>query len=69
MKVWAKNLILLVLMLAASGLALALRPTHKIAAHAPQLTSDTISSRLWRLARRKAKYGGNGRPPTAGNDR
>lgn len=47
MKVWAKNLILLVLMLAASGLALALRPTHKIAAHAPAIDLETIIPRTF----------------------
>ena len=70
MKIWAKNLILLVLMLAASGLALALRPTHKIAAHGPAIDLETIIPRTfgdWRAE--KAKYSGNGRPATAGADR
>ena len=47
MKVWAKNLILLVLMLAASGLALALRPTHKIAAYGPAIDLETIIPRTF----------------------
>lgn len=42
MNMWVKNFILLILMLAASGLALALRPTDKIAAHDPSLDLETI---------------------------
>lgn len=37
MKLWLQNVLLLTLMLAASGLAMALRPTHKIADQRPEL--------------------------------
>jgi EpsI family protein len=42
MNMWVKNFILLILMLAASGLALALRPTDKIASHDPSLDLEII---------------------------
>jgi EpsI family protein len=47
MNVWIKNFILLVLMLAASGLALALRPTHKVAAYEPAIDLETIIPRTF----------------------
>jgi EpsI family protein len=42
MSLWLKNFILLVLMLAASGLALALRPTEKMAAQSQAIDLETI---------------------------
>jgi EpsI family protein len=42
MSLWLKNLILLILMLAASGLALALRPTEKMAAQSQAIDLETI---------------------------
>jgi EpsI family protein len=42
MNVWIRNLILLVLMLAASGLALALRPTYKVATNEPAIDLEAI---------------------------
>lgn len=42
MNVWLRNSILLVLMLAASGLALALRPTHKIADQGPKVDLEAM---------------------------
>ena len=37
MNLWLRNFVLLMLMLAASGLALALRPTQKIADQGPAI--------------------------------
>jgi EpsI family protein len=45
MNIWVRNIVLLVLMLAASGLALALRPTHKIATNGPEINLETIIPR------------------------
>jgi EpsI family protein len=42
MNIWIRNFILLVLMLAASGLALALRPTQKVAINGPAIDLETI---------------------------
>ena len=42
MNLWFRNFALLILMLAASGLALALRPTHKIAEQGPAIDLETI---------------------------
>ena len=42
MNLWLRNLALLVLMLGASGLALALRPTEKISDHGPTMDLETI---------------------------
>jgi EpsI family protein len=42
MNMWVKNVILLILMLAASGFALALRPTEKLAAHDPSLNLEAM---------------------------
>jgi EpsI family protein len=42
MNLWLRNFILLVLMLAASGLALALRPTQKIADQGPAINLETM---------------------------
>lgn len=42
MNVWFKNCVLLILMLAASGLALALRPTYKIAIHEQPVDLEAI---------------------------
>ncbi|SOD40096.1 exosortase-associated protein EpsI, B-type [Nitrosovibrio sp. Nv4] len=42
MNLWLRNFILLILMLAASGLALALRPTQKIADQGPAIDLETI---------------------------
>lgn len=42
MKLWLRNFILLALMLAASGLAMALRPTHKIADQGPKVELETM---------------------------
>lgn len=39
---WLRNAILLVLMLAASGLAVALRPTHKLAEQGPKIDLETM---------------------------
>ena len=51
-----KNFILLILMLAASGFALALRPTYKIAEQcACNRFGNNDSTHVWRLARRTAK--------------
>jgi len=41
-KLWLRNVLLLALMLAASGLAMALRPTHKIADQRPELELQTM---------------------------
>jgi EpsI family protein len=54
MNVWIKNLVLLVLMLAASGFALALRPTYKVALNGPPIDLETIIPRAfgdWRAER------------------
>lgn len=45
MSPWVRNLVLLVLMLIASSLALALRPTQKIADHEPAIDLETIIPR------------------------
>ncbi|ARO86558.1 exosortase-associated EpsI family protein [Nitrosospira lacus] len=42
MNLWLRNFVLLILMLAASGLALALRPTYKIAEQGPAIDLETI---------------------------
>src|SRR5688500_11114517 len=42
MSLWLRNFILLILMLAASGLALALRPTEKMAAQAQAIDLEAI---------------------------
>ncbi|PTR15090.1 MULTISPECIES: exosortase-associated protein EpsI, B-type [unclassified Nitrosospira] len=47
MNVWIKNFILLVLMLAASGLALALRPTYKVATYEPAIDLEAIIPRAF----------------------
>lgn len=51
MSPWIRNLLLLVLMLAASGLALALRPTQKIADQLPTMNLEEVIPRefgVWR---------------------
>jgi EpsI family protein len=47
MKLWVRNSVLLVLMLAASGLALALRPTQKIADERPAINLDAAIPRTF----------------------
>lgn len=47
MNIWVRNTILLALMLAASGLALALRPTHKIADQGPAIDLQTMIPRTF----------------------
>ena len=47
MNLWLRNFILLVLMLAASGLALALRPTHKVADQEPPLDLEAVIPRTF----------------------
>ena len=42
MKLWLRNLLLLALMLAASGMAVALRPTHKIADQGPKVDLEAM---------------------------
>lgn len=42
MKLWRKNLVLLALMLSASGLAMALRPIHKTADKSPEVRLERI---------------------------
>lgn len=42
MNLWLKNFILLVLMLATSGMAIALRPTHKIADQGPKIDLEAM---------------------------
>lgn len=42
---WSRNFILMALMLAASGMAVALRPTHKIADQGPKLDLETVIPR------------------------
>ncbi len=44
---WLRNVILLVLMLAASGLAVALCPTHKIADQGPKIELETMIPRAF----------------------
>ncbi len=44
---WLRNFILLALMLAASGLAMALRPTHKIADQGPKVELETMIPRAF----------------------
>ena len=39
---WIRNFILLALMLAASGMAMALRPTHKVADHGPKVDLEVM---------------------------
>ncbi len=47
MNIWFRNFALLMLMLAASGLALALRPTHKIAEQGPAIDLETMIPRVF----------------------
>ena len=47
MNLWLRNFILLMLMLAASGLALALRPTHKLADQGPPFDLEAIIPRTF----------------------
>ena len=47
MNIWFRNIILLVLMLAASGLALALRPSHKIADQGPKVDLEAMIPRAF----------------------
>ena len=47
MNIWLRNIILLVLMLAASGLALALRPSHKIADQGPKVDLEAMIPRAF----------------------
>jgi EpsI family protein len=47
MNLWLRNFVLLVLMLAASGLALALRPTHKIAEQGPAVDLQAMIPRTF----------------------
>jgi EpsI family protein len=47
MKLWLRNFLLLVLMLAASGMAAALRPTHKIADQGPKVDLETMIPRAF----------------------
>ncbi len=47
MNIWIRNFILLMLMLAASGLALALRPTYKIAEQEPAIDLEVIIPRTF----------------------
>lgn len=47
MNIWLRNFILLTLMLAASGLALALRPTHKIAEQGPAVDLEVMIPRTF----------------------
>ncbi|MDN5934788.1 MAG: EpsI family protein [Nitrosospira sp.] len=57
MNIWVRNTILLALMLAASGLALALRPTHKIAEQGPAIDLETMIPRTfgdWREERQSS---------------
>src|SRR5687768_13102034 len=57
MSLWVRNLVLLVLMLIASSLALALRPTQKIADHEPAIDLETIIPRTfgdWREEQRNS---------------
>lgn len=57
MKLWVRNIVLLILMLAASGLALALRPTQKIADHGPAMNLDAVIPRTfgeWREEQRQS---------------
>lgn len=57
MSLWVRNLVLLVLMLIASSLALALRPTQKIADHQPAIDLETIIPRTfgdWREEQRNS---------------
>lgn len=42
MKLPLRNVILLILMLASAGLAVAMRPTHKIAEHGPKVVLETM---------------------------
>ena len=44
---WLRNFILMALMLAASGMAVALRPTHKIADQGPKVDLETIIPRTF----------------------
>ncbi|MEP6878662.1 MAG: exosortase C-terminal domain/associated protein EpsI, partial [Nitrosospira sp.] len=57
MNIMFRNFILLLLMLAASGLALALRPTHKIAEQSPAIDLETMIPRAfgdWRESQQNA---------------
>jgi len=47
MNVWFRNFILLALMVAASGLAFALRPTHKIADQGPKIDLEVMIPRAF----------------------
>ena len=47
MKLWLRNFLLLALMLAASGMAMALRPTHKIADQGPKVDLETMIPRAF----------------------
>ena len=47
MSTWLRNILLLALMLAASGLALALRPTQKMAAQGPGINLEAIVPRTF----------------------
>jgi len=47
MNIWLRNFILLALMLAASGLTLALRPTHKIAEQGPAIDLEAMIPRTF----------------------
>ena len=57
MSLWVRNVILLVLMLVASGLALALRPTEKAVSHEPPIDLQVVIPRAfgdWREEQRDA---------------
>lgn len=57
MSIWLRNFLLLALMLAASGLALALRPTQKIAGQGPAIDLEVIIPRTfgeWREEQQKS---------------
>lgn len=47
MNYWTRNFILMALMLAASGMAVALRPTHKIADQGPKVDLETVIPRTF----------------------
>lgn len=47
MKLWFRNFLLLALMLAASGMAVALRPTHKIADQGPKVNLEAMIPRAF----------------------
>jgi EpsI family protein len=56
MNLWLRNFVLLALMLAASGLALALRPTQKIADQGPAINLETMIPRTFGDWREEQQY-------------